>query len=157
TFSAVTMRHRFLAARVACVAVFLFATLADLQFSGNLDDARLRLIRAFTPALGWRDAVDGLRNTVLSAGIGMVWVMTSLTGDLPGEIPAATVVALTAAVAVEALQVFSPVRTASLIDVATNTLGGFVGAGATVFLLAAVQKARHDKSYLGIPAFIVAG
>src|SRR5256885_3432104 len=36
-------------------------------------------------SLGWRDAIDGLRNTVLFAGLGVAWVMTSLSGRVRSE------------------------------------------------------------------------
>ena len=67
-FSAVTTRQRYLTARFAYVAVVLLATLASLQFSSDLDDASMRLARAFSPSLTWRDAIDGLRNAVLFRG-----------------------------------------------------------------------------------------
>src|SRR5947207_379297 len=152
-----TPRQRFLAARRGYVAIILLATLTQLHFSPDLMAAGERLVRAFTPSLGWRDAIDGLRNTVLFAGLGAVWVVTSRSGGVRAEIRRATLVGLSLSATVEGLQVFSPVRTASIVDVTTNTLGALVGAGAVALLIAAVVAAKGARSYLGVPSFLVAG
>src|ERR1051325_9834491 len=107
-----TPGQRFRAARWSYVAVVLLATLTQLHFSSDLTAAGERLVRAFTPSLGWRDAIDGLRNTVLFAGLGAVWVVTSRSGNVRAEIRRATLVGLALSATVEGLQVFSPVRTA---------------------------------------------
>ena len=112
-----TPRQRFLAARLAYVNVVLLATLTQLDFSPDLGAAGQRLARAFTLSLGWRDAIENLRNLALLAGLGAVWVVTSVSGELRGEIHRATLVGLGLSVTVEGLQVSSPVRTASLVDV----------------------------------------
>jgi glycopeptide antibiotics resistance protein len=156
-FSAVTTRRRYLSARFAYVAIVLLATLTRLDLSPNLADASVRLQRAFVPSLGWRDAIDGLRNLVLFAGLGAVWVMTSLTGKVSRELRMATLTAFALSVVVEAVQVFSPVRMASIIDVTTDTLGGLAGAIVTTLLLIALRNARTRRSYLGIPVLLVAG
>lgn len=156
TFTAVSPRTRFVAARLAFVVIVLLGTLANLHASSDLGPVHARLTRALSPTLSWRDAVDGLRNVVLFAGLGAVWVVTSLTGRVTREIGRATLVSLCLSTTVEALQLLSPVRTSSVIDVTTNTLGGFAGAVATVLLLSAVQRARGDKSYLGVPMLLVA-
>src|SRR6266568_3686286 len=80
-----TPEQRFRAARWGYVAVVLLATLTQLHFSSDLTAAGERLVRAFTPSLGWRDAIDGLRNTVLFAGLGAVWVVTSRSGNVRAE------------------------------------------------------------------------
>ena len=152
-----TPRQRFLAARWGYVAVVLLATLTQLHFSPDLAAARERLARAFTPSLGWRDAIDGLRNTVLFAGLGAVWVVTSRSGNVRAEIRRATLVGLALSATVEGLQVFSPVRTASIVDVTTNTLGALLGAGGVALLIAAVVAAKGARSYLGVPTLLVAG
>src|SRR5207244_1625322 len=149
--------QRFVAARWGYVAVVLLATLTQLHPSPDLTAAGARLARAFTPSLGWRDAIDGLRNTVLFAGLGAVWVVTSPSGAVRAEIRRATLVGLALSATVEGLQVFSPVRTASIVDVTTNTLGALVGAGAVALLIAAVVAAKGARSYLGVPSFLVAG
>ena len=152
-----TPRRRFLAARWGYVAVVLLATLTQLHFSPDLAAAGERLVRAFTPSLGWRDAIDGLRNTVLFAGLGAVWVVTSRSGNVRAEIRRATLVGLALSATVEGLQVFSPVRTASIVDVTTNTLGALLGAGGVALLIAAVVAAKGARSYLGVPTLLVAG
>ncbi len=152
-----TPRGRFLAARLGYVAIVLLATLTQLDFSPDLTAAAVRLARAFTPSLGWRDAIDGLRNTVLFAGLGATWVMTSLTGRVGAEIERASLVALGLSVTVEGLQVFSPIRTASIVDVTTNTLGALAGALVVAYLLVALHRPRNDRSYLGVPTFLPAG
>jgi glycopeptide antibiotics resistance protein len=152
----VSPRSRFIAARLAYVVIVLLATLANLHASADLTAVHGRLIRALTPSLTWRDAVDGLRNVVLFAGLGAVWVVTSLSGRATREIRPATLISFLLGATAEGLQLLSPVRTSSIIDVATNTLGGFAGAVATVGLLATIQHARRDKSYLGIPMLLVA-
>ena len=151
-----TPRQRFLAARWGYVVVVLLATLTQLHFSPDLA-AGERLARAFTPSLGWRDAIDGLRNTVLFAGLGAVWVVTSRSGNVRAEIRRATLVGLALSATVEGLQVFSPVRTASIVDVTTNTLGALLGAGGVALLIAAVVAAKGARSYLGVPTLLVAG
>ena len=152
-----TPRQQFVTARLAYVAIILLATLSDLGFSGDLAAAGQRLARAFTPDLGWRDAVDGLRNVALFAGLGAVWVVTSLTGRVEREVRQAALVGLALSACVEGLQVFSPVRIASIVDVATNTAGALAGAVATAFLIAGAQRSRGARSYLGVPMWLLAG
>jgi glycopeptide antibiotics resistance protein len=60
-------------------------------------------------------------------------------------------------VTVEGLQVFSPIRTASIMDVATNTLGAFAGALLVALVLAALHRTRGARSYLGVPTFLLTG
>src|SRR5690242_17198455 len=152
-----TPGQRFVVARWGYVAVVLLATLSQLHFSPDLAAAAERLLRAFTPSLGWRDAIDGLRNTVLFAGLGAVWVVTSRSGNVRAEIRRATIVGLALSATVEGLQVFSPVRTASIVDVTTNTLGAFLGSAAVAILIARLVAARGARSYLGVPIAFVAG
>jgi glycopeptide antibiotics resistance protein len=149
-------RSRFLAARLAYVAVVMLATLTDLHLSGDLGAAVGRFARAFEPSLGWHDAIDGLRNVALFAGLGAVWVVTSFTGRVRSEIRWATAAGFVLSATVEAVQVFSPVRTASVVDLATNTVGALAGAAGTWLLIVEVQRARGARSYLGLPATLLA-
>ena len=151
-----TRRTQFLAARAAYIAVVLIATLTQLHFTLDYSAAAERLTRALTPTLRWGDAIDALRNLTLFAGLGAVWVVTSLTGKLRHEIRTATLVGLGLGVTAEAFQLFSPVRTASLEDVATNAIGALGGALAVAFLIVEVARAKTDRSYLGIPALLPA-
>src|SRR2546429_8842918 len=152
-----TPRGRFLAARLAYVAIILLATVTELHFSPDLTAAADRLARAFTPSLGWRDAIDGLRNTVLFAGLGVTWVMSSLSGRVGSEIERATLVGFGLSVTVEELQVFSPVRTASIVDVTTNTLGALGGAIAMAGPLPARVRARGGANLPRPPPVLLAG
>jgi glycopeptide antibiotics resistance protein len=153
----VQRRHQYLVARLAYVGIVLLATLTQLDFSGDLAAAAVRLSRAFTPSLGWRDAIDGVRNLALFGGLGAVWVVTSFSGNVRQAIARATLVGALLSVTVEGLQVFSPIRTASIVDVTTNTLGTLGGAVLVAALIAHVVRARGGRSYLGLPAFVPAG
>jgi len=153
----VQRRHLFLLARAAYVGVVLLATLTRLDFSPDLGAAAVRLSRAFTLSLEWRDAIDGLRNLALFAGLGAVWVVTSISGKVRQEVWRSTLWGCAISVTVEGLQAFSPVRTASIIDVTTNTLGTLGGAVVVAMLITEVVRSRGARSYLGIPTFLVAG
>jgi glycopeptide antibiotics resistance protein len=153
----VTRQQQFLAARAAYVAVVLIATLTQLDFTLDFAAAADRLARAFTPTLRWGDAVDALRNLTLFAGLGAVWVVTSFTGKVGREVRLATLVGFGLSVTAEGFQVFSPIRTASLVDVTTNTIGAFGGALVVAFLIVEVVRAKAARSYLGMPAFLPAG
>lgn len=150
-------RHQYLLARLALVGIVLIATLTQLDFSADFGAAALRLARAFTPSLSWRDAIDGVRNLTLFGGLGAVWVVTSFTGNVRQEVLRATLVGLALSVTVEGLQVFSPIRTASIVDVTTNTLGTLGGAAIVAAFITQVVRARGARSYLGIPALVPAG
>jgi VanZ family protein len=152
-----TARNQFLAARLGYVAVILLATLTDLHFSAEFSAVGERLARALTPSLSWGDAIDGLRNVALFAGLGAVWLMTSLTGRVGREILLATLAGLGLSATVEGLQLFSPIRIASIVDVSTNTLGALAGAVATAVLIGALQRSRGERSYLGVSMLVLAG
>ena len=149
--------HQYVLARLACVGIVLIATLTQLDFSADLAAAAVRLARAFTPSLGWRDAIDGVRNLALFGGLGAVWVVTSFSGKVRQDVVRATLVGLALSVTVEGLQVFSPVRTASIVDVTTNTVGTLGGAALFAALITRVVRARGGRSYLGLPALVPAG
>jgi glycopeptide antibiotics resistance protein len=151
-----TQRQRFLAARAAYVAVVLLATLTDLHFSGDLHAAAHRLVRALEPSLGWHDAVDGLRNAALFAGLGAIWVVTSLGASTRAELRGAALVGFALSATVEGLQVFSPTRTASIVDLASNTAGALVGAAVIALTIDALRRSRGARSFLGIPGSAVA-
>ena len=149
-------RHQFLIARAAYVGVVLLATLSQLDFSPDLNAAALRLARAFTLSLEWRDAIDGLRNLALFAGLGAVWVVTSISGKVRQEVWRSALWGCAISVTVEGLQVFSPIRTASIIDVTTNTLGTLGGSVVVAMLITEVVRRRGTRSYLGLPTFLAA-
>lgn len=134
----------------------MLATLTRLELSLDLTAAGAHFARALHPTLGWSDAIDGLRNVALFAGLGAVWLVTTLA-PLRTEIRRATLVGLGLSALVEGLQVFSPIRAASVVDLATNAGGALVGALGTAWLLTTTLRARGARSYLGVPALLVAG
>lgn len=146
------------ATRAGYIAIILLSTLAQLHFEPDAAAAARRLQRAVHPSLHPRDVVDGLRNIALYAGLGAVWVLTSPLGGVRRASWVATLVGAATSVMVETLQLYSPVRTASVLDVLTNTGGAWVGAVAAALLLSAIRSARSRGSYLfGVPLFLVAG
>lgn len=147
---------RLRAARVLYVAVVLLATLTDLRPEWSLAYAASHLGRMFDPSMGWRDAVDGLRNAALFAGLGAVWVVTAARFSSGGEIVRATVVGFALSMLVETAQLFSPDRIASMMDVGTNTVGAALGAWTVVVAIGAVRARKGAKSYLGVPMFAMA-
>ena len=149
-------RHQLAAARLAYVVVVLIATLSNLEFSWDLADAHERFARAFILSLGWRDAIDGLRNVMLFAGLGGVWAVTAGSGSERSGTLKATLVGFCLSATVEGLQCFSPVRTASVVDLATNTVGALIGALSISLLTATVRRSRTAKSYIGIPTYLLA-
>jgi len=137
-------------ARAAYAAVLLLATLTP--FVADTDGARVaeRLARLAHPAFSNRDVVDGARNIILFAGWGVVWALTGL-GSVRRIITAATLSGAAISAAVESAQLFSSNRTASLLDLATNTGGAMAGALVLVTLVGIASARRRAKSFVGIP------
>jgi glycopeptide antibiotics resistance protein len=154
------LRHRVglhVAARVAYVAVVLLATLSELNFGEPLAPFSERLARAFALDISASDVVDGVRNVLLFAGWGLVWSITASDDHRPlHTVFRATLTGMALSLAVETIQLFSPVRHASIADVATNTGGAFAGAVLTVLLLHATRAARSARSFVGVPMFVLA-
>lgn len=105
------------------------------------------------------DVVDGLRNLALTAGVGVVWIATARAalegGRLRHAVYTAGALGLVLGLAAETAQLFSPVRTASILDVLTNGLGAFLGAAALANAIAygardasrrARRQARHHRA-----------
>jgi VanZ family protein len=145
-----------LSARAAYVVIILLATLANLEPNWHDGLASERLARALSPRLAWNDTIDGLRNILLFAGFGAVWEVTSTTGRLRDALWRATLYGCLLSISVETLQLFSPVRNASIADVATNTVGTFIGAFGLALLVAMTRARRDARSYIAIPAFLPA-
>lgn len=145
------------AARLAYIAVVLLATLSNLHFDPNWADVAPRLTRAlnFTPHMS--DAIDAARNVLLFAGLGGVWIATSRLARPTATLVRLTVLSLLLSGCVETLQLFSPVREASLIDVTTDTIGGLAGALVTLGAFSVINEGAGKRSYIGIPAVILAG
>jgi len=144
------------AARLAYVAIILVATLSNLHFDPSLADVPFRLHRALDMSPHLSDAIDAVRNIVLFAGLGVVWIATSRLSKPVSTLLALTVVSMLLSSCVETLQLFSPVRNSSLIDVTTNTLGGLFGGLATIGVFSVVHEGARRKSYIGIPAILFA-
>ena len=140
--------------RLAYVGVLALATLSWFRVDGDADGVMRRLGRMFDPSVSARDAVDGARNVLLFAGWGLVWMVTA------GPVRSATILrnaVLTGAglsFTIEALQLFSTSRTASVLDVVTNTLGAGLGAVLLVGLVMALSARRGTKSLVGIPSAV---
>src|SRR6266850_1691714 len=100
--------RRFLAVRIAYVAVILTATLMQLEFTPDFVAAADRLWRALSPRPGWSDAIDALRNLTLFAGLGTVWIITAVAPRLETKIRSATLAGFGLSALVEGLQLFSP-------------------------------------------------
>lgn len=131
--------------------------MSQLELSPDLTAAAERFTRALAPSVGWSDAIDALRNVALFAGFGAVWIATSTASHIGPAIRRATLLGLGLSALVESVQLFSPVRTASVLDLATNAGGTFCGALGAAWLIAAVHRARGARSYLGLPAFVASG
>jgi len=154
-----TQRRVALTARSCYVVLIFLATLTDLHPHFVASEVPPRLLRAVTSLMDMsaRDAVDGVRNIALFAGFGAVWVVTSLSGRIWRSAWHAALVGSAISLIVEACQLVSPVRVASLVDVTTNTAGTLVGAWMICLLIVWVYGARRRKSFVGIPAFLFAG
>lgn len=144
------------AARLAYLLIILVATLSNLHFDPSLADVPMRLVRAIDPTPSLSDAVDAARNVLLFAGLGAVWVATSRLSRPTSTLARATILSLLLSACVEALQLFSPVRNASILDVTTDTIGGLVGGVFTLGAFALINDAARKRSYIGIPAVLLA-
>jgi len=141
------------------VAILLLATLSPFVLRvppegiGHLLAAATH--RGFTPS----DAVDAVRNVVLFAGWGLLWVMTARPGSARWGRPVllATVTGALLSVTLELTQLLVPTRTTSLLDVLTNTAGSALGAVIALGLVAGARLQRRRRSYLGVPASHLAG
>jgi glycopeptide antibiotics resistance protein len=145
-----------LVGRLTYVGVVALATLSGLDFDldpGRIGD-RLRGALAFTFRGG--DAVDAARNLLLFAGWGAVWVITAPGDRLPASVRAATLSGALLSVSVELVQALSRTRTTSILDVATNTGGAFAGAVLVLVALWAIRRRRASRSFVGIPALLLA-
>lgn len=145
------------AARVAYAGIIFLATLTRLHADPDPGEIVRRLGNALSPTLGPRDAVDGIRNILLFAGWGATWILTAAAGSLWRRVVAATLVGGALSFLVEAVQLVSPVRTSSILDLTTNTGGALVGALFVALALDLVRKGVGRRSFVGVPAFLFAG
>jgi VanZ family protein len=134
----------------------MIATLSNLHPDPTWSDVGPRFIRAIRFAPHLSDAVDALRNVMLFAGLGGVWIATSRLKRPSVALTTLTIVSLLLSGLAETLQLFSPVRESSMLDVITDTLGGLMGGLVTLGAFAVIQERAGKRSYLGIPAMILA-
>lgn len=130
----------------------LLATLPDLHSVPEAGRLAERLSRMLDPVLGARDVVDGLRNVALFAGWGLVWVLTAPVVGSGAAVRNAVLTGAGISLAVELLQLTSETRTASILDVGTNTIGALFGAVALLGAVQAMNARRGLRSFVGLPA-----
>ena len=146
------VRLAFISAKLGYVVVLALATLTALQFDPDVSEAMNRLARAFYPSYTPRDMVDAVRNLALFAGWGALWVVTSPPTRISAALTRPLLTGAALSIGIETLQLFSPVRSAMLLDVITNTAGALSGALLVVVMVEIARLLRERKSYLGIPA-----
>ncbi|MCI0437159.1 MAG: VanZ family protein [Gemmatimonadetes bacterium] len=142
--------------RLAYLAMIAFATLAEPAANG---DSQLveRVREALAPQLSGRDIVDAIRNVLLFAGWGAVWVITSPRGPARPMLVRAALTGAAISASVEGAQLLTETRVASILDLVTNTLGA-IGGALVIALIVLVARAGHGRrSYLGVPAVLLAG
>lgn len=146
-----------LVARSGYLIIILLATLHGIEIGGGTAAVGERLEDALRPGWSGRDAVDAVRNLLLFGGWGAVWVLTAPRGEGWQAALQATALGLLLSVFVETIQLLSPLRTTSILDVLTNG-GGAAGGAVLMIVLARTVEAGHRKgTFLGIPAFLIAG
>jgi VanZ family protein len=143
--------------RAAYVLVIGLATLAEPSSFIAAHALRMRLDAAIDTGFSGRDVADALRNILLFAGWGAVWLMTSPPGPAKPALVKATLSGAVLSLAVEGFQLLAPTRTPSALDVATNTAGALAGALATALLVLFIRAGRGERSFVGLPAAVFAG
>jgi VanZ family protein len=144
------------AARLAYIVVVLVATLTNLHLDSTWADVAPRLARALDFSPHMSDAIDAARNVLLFAGLGAVWIATSRLTRPGVTLLTLALVSFLLSASVETMQLFSPVREASVIDVMTDTMGGVFGGIVTLGAFAVINESAGKRSYLGFPAVIFA-
>ncbi|MBC7843644.1 MAG: VanZ family protein [Gemmatimonadaceae bacterium] len=142
--------------RIAYLGCIAIATLLHLGFDPSLAHAVDRLQRAIEPTLGFKDIVDAARNVALFLGWGATWVLTSEAPTRRRDALVATVTGMLASLSVESVQLFSAFRTASVIDVATNTAGALLGALALWLMERRAIGDMRRGTMIGIPGWLPA-
>lgn len=152
-----TVAHRgaglALALRVAYGVVIAMATLTNADLSGAGSQS---LEAVLQPTVSGRDFVDAVRNVVLFAGWGAVWVATAPTGAALPMLRNAVLTGAALSGLVETVQFFSDARHASVLDVLSNTAGAVAGAIAVIVVVVFARAGRGRRSFVGIPAALIA-
>lgn len=144
-----------LAFRLAYIAVIILATYAEPGTTTRAGMSQ-RLARALSAEVTGSDVVDGLRNVLLFAGWGAVWVASSPLGRAWPMLFRATLSGAILSGAVETAQLLAPGRVASVLDLFTNTLGAFAGALGVALLILLARAGLGRKSYVGMPMLLLA-
>jgi len=144
-----------LAVRLGYVVVVLIATVTPLQFDFTRVAARIG--RAFAFGYSTTALVDAAQNVALFAGWGALWVVTAPPRAGLRWLLWPVVTGFALSLSVETFQLFLVTRTASLLDVVTNTTGALLGAGFVTTLVRTAAMQRDRRSYFGVPAFIFGG
>jgi glycopeptide antibiotics resistance protein len=116
-----------------------------------------RLRRALSPELGGSDVIDGLRNAALFAGFGVIWAVSSRRQSAWRVVLESVAAALLLSAVIEFVQLWSPRRTSSVLDVMIDTAGAFIGVTATAAVIEGVRRSRGGKSWLRMPTWFLAG
>jgi glycopeptide antibiotics resistance protein len=135
--------------------VIALATVTQLRMPAAGEIAG-RLGRALDPSVSGGDVVDAARNIVLFLGWGVVWVVTAARLRTWHVLRDAVVSGAALSAAVEALQLLSPFRRTSVLDLMSNTAGAAAGAVVTLGVLFLLAWARRRKSFVGVPAVLFA-
>ncbi len=143
------------AVRLGYVAVLCFATLVPFGVDPDLGAALGRVGRALSPSLDASDYVDAVRNTVLFAGWGGLWFLTSRSRRELHSVWWAAVSGAAISFGLEGLQLFSHLRHANVLDLLTNTGGAALGSAGTVLLTRTLRARRRSSSYLGLPTLLI--
>lgn len=145
-------------ARAAYLGLLVLALLSPFEFHWEPSLVSRELSGALDLSLSSGDAVDAVRNLVLFAGWGLLWVATARQEvSARTRILRATLTGVALSVAAETLQLVLPIRSPSLLDVTMNGAGAWVGAVAGVSTVRALKAWRERPSLLGVPMYAVAG
>lgn len=148
------MKRAALPARLAYIVVIALATLSEPTLPAAAPQVGERLERALSPALRRVDAVDAVRNVVLFAGWGAVWTITAEAGRAWPIVARATAAGMLISIGAETMQLLTPGRSPSVLDVFTNGAGAFLGALGLAVLIVLLRAGRGQRSYLGQPLIV---
>lgn len=142
--------------RIGYLLILLLATLTDLE--PVLDPAAVaaRAEGAVSFDLTPKDAIDAVRNVVLFAGWGLIWMATARAGGTARSLGLAVGTGVAISVGVETAQLFSRVRNASPLDVLYNGGGALIGALLLVLAVRRLARYTRTRSFVGLPAVVFA-
>jgi glycopeptide antibiotics resistance protein len=142
--------------RIAYVGLLFLATLSWYRIDGDPDRIRRRFSRMLDLSIRPHDLIDGARNVLLFAGWGLLWMVTAAPGRSARALRNAVLSGAAISLLVEVLQLFSRSRQASVLDLATNTLGSALGAVGLIVIVRALSVGVGKKSFVGVPAAVFA-